>query len=92
MWQSTVPGAPSPIDNLLANPVAPLMLLFFVGLIYFLPSVIAYQRHHQSLFQIFILNLLTSFTIVGWIVALVWACSEVREREVVILHSTTTPR
>lgn len=42
-------------------------------IIYFLPSIIAAFRAKPHWFGIFILNLLLGWTIIGWIVALVWS-------------------
>ena len=40
---------------------------------YFLPSIIALMRSKQDIFAIFLLNLFLGWSVVGWIVALVWA-------------------
>jgi hypothetical protein len=48
----------------------------FVGLqfvMYFLPSIIALARSKRDLLSIFLLNLFLGWTIIGWIVCLVWA-------------------
>ncbi|MDR3402843.1 MAG: superinfection immunity protein [Chthoniobacter sp.] len=42
--------------------------------LYFLPSIIG--RHKTNAFAIFVLNLFLGWTFVGWVVALVWACTE----------------
>jgi len=44
-------------------------------MIYFLPYLIAQSRHHQSAIGIFILNFLLGWTVLFWIISLVWACS-----------------
>jgi Superinfection immunity protein len=46
----------------------------FCCLIYFLPSIIGHEK--RSFVGIFALNLLLGWTVVGWIVALVWACTD----------------
>jgi Superinfection immunity protein len=46
--------------------------MIVVGL-YFLPAIVAAIRHHPNQNAIFIQNLLLGWTILGWIVALVWA-------------------
>jgi Superinfection immunity protein len=49
---------------------------FFFGLpfvMYFLPSIIALARSKRDLLAIFLLNLFLGWSIIGWIVALVWA-------------------
>jgi hypothetical protein len=48
---------------------------FFFGLpflMYFLPSIIALARSKRDLLAIFLLNLFLGWSIIGWIVALVW--------------------
>ena len=49
---------------------------FFFGLpfvMYFLPSIIAFARSKRDLLAIFLLNLFLGWSVIGWIVALVWA-------------------
>jgi hypothetical protein len=43
------------------------------GLLYFLPSIIGHRK--QAFAGIFLVNLLLGWTVIGWIVALVWACT-----------------
>jgi hypothetical protein len=52
------------------------MVLWLIGIfMYFIPALIALGRHRQTL-AIFVLNLFLGWTIVGWVGALVWACTE----------------
>jgi hypothetical protein len=53
-------------------------LLGFIG--YFLPSVIAAIRGHHNAVAIIVLNLLLGWTLIGWVVALVWAFTAVERR------------
>jgi hypothetical protein len=47
---------------------------FGVGfLLYFLPSIIALTRSKRNTLSIFLLNFFLGWTLVGWVVALVWA-------------------
>ena len=52
---------------------------FFIGLgvmswvLYFVPSIIALLRRHHNLIPIIILNAFLGWTIIGWIVALIWS-------------------
>ena len=49
-------------------------ILFFAALFfYFLPAIAAVMRRHNNKSAIWILNLLLGWTVLGWIVALVWA-------------------
>lgn len=55
--------------------LAILMIAFlaFIGLIiHFLPALIGMGKKHSG--AIFVLNLLTGWTIVGWVAAFIWAC------------------
>ena len=45
----------------------------FWTVMYFLPSVIALARSKRDLLAIFLLNLFLGWSVIGWIVALVWA-------------------
>lgn len=47
-------------------------------MIYFLPWLIAWARDHHQIGSIAILNLLLGWTVLGWIVSLVWSASAVR--------------
>ncbi len=42
---------------------------------FFLPTLIAYFRDHRAKLGIAVLNIVLGFTVLGWIVALVWACN-----------------
>ena len=50
---------------------------FFLASIafYFLPAIIAAARHKTNLVGIFLVNFLLGWSIIGWIVSLVWALS-----------------
>ncbi len=41
--------------------------------IYVLPSLIAYKRGHGQIRMIVLVNLLAGWTILGWLLAMVWA-------------------
>lgn len=47
-------------------------------IIYFIPMVVAYHRHHHQAGAITVLNLLLGWTFIGWVAALVWASTAVR--------------
>ena len=44
--------------------------------LYFLPTVIATKKKHSNTTAIFLINLLLGFTIIGWIVALIFSVME----------------
>ncbi len=45
----------------------------FGTVMYFLPSIIALARSKRDLLAIFLLNFFLGWSVIGWIVALVWA-------------------
>jgi hypothetical protein len=48
-------------------------LFGFPLVMYFLPSIIGLARSKRDLLAIFMLNLFLGWSVIGWIVALVWA-------------------
>lgn len=40
---------------------------------YFLPSIVAFLRKHRSIWAIVFINVFLSFTIIGWLVAMIWS-------------------
>lgn len=44
--------------------------------IYFLPTTIADEKRHKNTTAIFIVNLFFGYTIIGWVIALIWALTE----------------
>jgi hypothetical protein len=54
-----------------------LVMYLVVASVYFLPSMVAISRHHGRALQVFFLNLYTGWTGLGFVVALVWAFTQV---------------
>jgi Superinfection immunity protein len=55
---------------------ATVVFFHFFGLgflFYFLPAIIGIARSKRDLLSIFLLNLFLGWTLIGWVVALVWA-------------------
>jgi len=50
-----------------------LLLVVLIFAIYFLPTLIAFLRRHKNSLAIFLLNLLLGWTVLGWVVSLVWS-------------------
>lgn len=48
-------------------------LVAFAGFVYFLPTIVG--RNKSNFTAIFVLNLLLGWSFIGWVVALVWACT-----------------
>jgi hypothetical protein len=56
--------------------LAALIFFHFIGIgfvFYFLPTIVALVRSKRDALSIFLLNLFLGWTLLGWIIALVWA-------------------
>jgi hypothetical protein len=47
------------------------------GLLFLLPSIVAFIRHHQNRVGICAVNIILGLTLVGWVVAMIWALTHV---------------
>jgi len=57
-------------------PILSVFFLPFFGLgfvFYFLPTILAFARNKRDTAAILLLNLFLGWTMIGWVVALVWA-------------------
>lgn len=50
-----------------------LIWVLILGFIYSIPSIIAFSKGHPNRYLIMILNIALGATLVGWLIALVWA-------------------
>ena len=53
-----------------------ILIIFIIAVsvgLYLLPTIVAYQRKHPNQNAIFLLNLLLGWTVLGWIIALIWS-------------------
>lgn len=57
--------------------IVKILLLEMIALIYFLPAMVAISRHHLNTLSIFLTNLTLGVTGIGWIIALIWACTNI---------------
>ena len=48
-------------------------------LFYFAPALVAHSRRHSAATGLFVTNLLLGWTVIGWVVCLIWALSGPRE-------------
>jgi hypothetical protein len=53
--------------------IALLLLLAFGLGCYFLPTIVAFSRNKSNKGAIFLLNFLLGWTLIGWVVSIVWA-------------------
>jgi T4 superinfection immunity protein len=49
------------------------LTLAFMILLYFLPAIIGRDKRDAA--GIFLLNLFLGWTVIGWVIALIWACT-----------------
>ena len=45
------------------------------SVMYFLPTIIAAVRSKRDILAIFLLNLFLGWSVIGWIIALIWAAA-----------------
>lgn len=50
-----------------------MLTLLFLTLLYFLPAIIGRDKRDSA--GIFLLNLFLGWTVIGWLIALIWACA-----------------
>lgn len=55
-------------------------ILILLALPHFLPTFIALLRGHHNAFAIFLTNLLLGWTVIGWVVALIWSVTASERR------------
>ncbi|MGG5506757.1 MULTISPECIES: superinfection immunity protein [unclassified Myroides] len=63
-----------------------ILIILMLGA-YFLPSILGYSK--GNFVAIFALNLLLGWTLIGWVIALVWSLSEDRQNTVIVQSNET---
>ena len=58
-----------------------LLMFVFAAALYFLPMFVAVKRDHRNTAAIAILNLFLGWTLLGWVVSLVWAVADDTRRD-----------
>lgn len=71
--------AAAPTDSS-ASTFATLVCCAIVLFCYFIPTLVAAIRGHQQALAIFVLNLLLGWSGLGWVLALIWACTAVHKQ------------
>jgi hypothetical protein len=68
-------------------------LILVIGItIYLVPTIVARSRKHANATSITVLNVLLGWSIVGWVVALVWAYSAQAEASPSDVKAARSPR
>jgi cation transporter-like permease len=69
-----------------------LLIFLAIGFIaYFVPSMIALGRRHPKKGQIILVNVLLGWSLVGWIVSLVWAFSSPQPPQTIVVQLPSYP-
>lgn len=63
-------------------------ILAMIFLMYWLPTVIAVVRQAHSALGVFLLNFFLGWTVIGWLIALVWALAA--DNRAIIVHYDRT--
>ena len=50
-----------------------LLVIVLIFAVYFLPTLVAVLRQHKNRIAIFLLNLFLGWSVLGWVVSLVWS-------------------
>ena len=69
----------------------PFFIILILIIPYFIPSVIAFVRKHHNSAAILILNILLGWTIIGWIVCLVWSLTSKQMNQTINI-TTASPQ
>ena len=64
-----------------------LVVLFLLGM-YLLPSIVALVRGRHNTGAILALNIFLGWSVIGWVVSLVWAVSSDKPNVIVVERST----
>ncbi len=63
------------------------LFLFVAGIgFYFVPTIVAFGRNKSNKIPILVLNFFLGWSLIGWVVSLVWALSQ--DQQPVIVHQT----
>lgn len=65
-----------------------LILIAVAIYLYFIPAIYASRKNRRDTMPIFVLNVLLGWTLVGWVVALVWAARDDSPASVVVQSPT----
>jgi hypothetical protein len=60
-----------------------MLFVLFATLLYFLPAIIAHNKRDFT--AILLVNLFFGWTVIGWIVALIWACAAEAKPQVLMV-------
>lgn len=62
--------------------LAAILVLLFALAVYLIPTIIAFARGHASKWDIGVLNIVLGWSLVFWVVALIWSLSNKGQNQV----------
>ena len=65
-----------------------ILILLIIIIPYFIPTFVAYGRKKSNTGAIFALNYFLGWSLIGWVVALIWALSNKENNQQIIVNST----
>ena len=67
------------------------VIIVIMGFIatYFLPTIIALILHKRNTLAIFLLDLFLGWSLIGWVIALVWAVAKEKDQTIIIQNMNT---
>jgi len=69
-----------------------ILVLGVIGFcLYFLPTIIAFNRDRHNKWAIFLLNFFLGWSVIAWVVALVWAVSS-SQPPVIVVQGQEPPK
>ena len=66
--------------------LAAILVLLFVLAVYLIPTIIAFARGHASKWGIGVLNFVLGWSLIFWVVALIWSLSNKGQSQTTIVN------
>ena len=66
--------------------LAAILVLLFILAVYLIPTIIAFSRGHASKWGIGVLNIVLGWSLVFWVVALIWSLSNKGQSQTTIVN------
>ena len=81
------PQVPPYIGSLFREVTAVMTFFLALFVFYWLPTIIAIARHTHSALGVAALNFFLGWTIVGWVLALLWALAAGPAQQVIVIEN-----
>lgn len=66
--------------------LAAILVLLFLLAVYLIPTIIAFTRGHASKWGIGVLNIVLGWSLIFWVVALIWSLSNKGQSQTTIVN------